>query len=148
MILERVPPSLRGELSRWLIELKAGVFVGRISAMVRDRLWERCLNRVKEGTLYQLWRTNSEQGFDIRWHNATDRIPINFEGIWLVMHITEPEHGGDTRTQTQFFDNQLNLAYEYIYQDHQYGQILIRRYTDIDAELAEDPWEELSLPKR
>ena len=39
MIPERVPQSLRGELTRWLLELKAGVFVGRVSAMVRERLW-------------------------------------------------------------------------------------------------------------
>ncbi len=40
LILEKVPTSLRGELTRWLLELKAGVFVGKVSAMVRDRLWE------------------------------------------------------------------------------------------------------------
>ena len=39
MLLERVSPGLRGELTRWLLELKAGVFVGRVSAMVRERLW-------------------------------------------------------------------------------------------------------------
>ncbi len=40
IILESVPTSVRGELTRWLLELHAGVFVGNISAMVRDKLWE------------------------------------------------------------------------------------------------------------
>ena len=31
MILENVPVGLRGELSRWLIEPRAGVFVGHVS---------------------------------------------------------------------------------------------------------------------
>ncbi len=38
IILEKVPAGLRGELTRWLLELKAGVFVGKVSAMVRERL--------------------------------------------------------------------------------------------------------------
>jgi CRISPR-associated protein Cas2 len=41
IILEKVPVRLRGELTRWLLELKAGVFVGKVSAMVRDKLWQR-----------------------------------------------------------------------------------------------------------
>jgi CRISPR-associated protein Cas2 len=41
LVLERVPVSLQGELTRWLLEPRAGVFVGNIPAGVRDRLWER-----------------------------------------------------------------------------------------------------------
>ena len=44
MILEKVPVRLRGELTRWLIEPRQGVFVGHINAMVRERLWEKCCN--------------------------------------------------------------------------------------------------------
>ena len=36
LILERVPPGLKGDLSRWMIEPKAGIFLGRVSARVRD----------------------------------------------------------------------------------------------------------------
>ena len=32
LILERVPATLRGELSRWMIEPRTGVFVGKVSA--------------------------------------------------------------------------------------------------------------------
>ena len=49
MLLERVSPGLRGELTRWLLELKAGVFVGRVSAMVRERLWARACEAMGEG---------------------------------------------------------------------------------------------------
>lgn len=41
LIVESVPPALRGELSKWMLEPKAGVFVGTISAAVRDLLWEK-----------------------------------------------------------------------------------------------------------
>ena len=45
LILERVPPGLRGELTRWFLEPQAGVFVGRVSAAVRERLWEKAAAR-------------------------------------------------------------------------------------------------------
>jgi CRISPR-associated protein Cas2 len=47
IILESVPVSLRGELTRWMLELRAGVFVGSLSAMVRDKLWEMVCSKFK-----------------------------------------------------------------------------------------------------
>lgn|SRR5690606_33654903 len=87
MILERVAPSLRGDLSRWMIELKAGVFVGRLSGLVRDNLWNRCLKlaRDEDGTILQVWATNNEQGFDLRAHNPKGHIPVLLEDIWLIL---------------------------------------------------------------
>lgn len=84
MILEKVPPSLRGELTRWLIEPHPGVFVGHVSARVRDRLWEKCVGRLREGGMIQIWSTNTEQHFDIRSWGQTDREMIRMEGLWLV----------------------------------------------------------------
>lgn len=84
MFLEKVSPSLRGELTRWLIEPQAGVFVGHVSALVRDRLWEKCLQQRGEGGVIQIWSTNTEQRFDIRTWGDTGRDLVNYEGIWLV----------------------------------------------------------------
>ncbi|WP_338874723.1 type I-E CRISPR-associated endoribonuclease Cas2e [Spirosoma sp. SC4-14] len=85
LIVERVSPSLRGDLGRWLIEVQAGVFVGRVSELVREALWERATNRVDEGTVTMLWRTNNEQGFDMRTWQPKQYVPINIEGIWLTL---------------------------------------------------------------
>jgi len=85
MILERVSPSLRGDLSRWLIEVQAGVFAGKISDLVREALWERAVKRAEEGSVLMLWRMNSEQGFDMRSHQPKNYIPVNHEGIWLML---------------------------------------------------------------
>lgn len=85
MILERVPPSTRGDLSRWMLEIKAGVFVGRINKLVRDNLWERVNKLADEGTVLQVWTMNNEQGFDLRYTNPKGRIPVKMEDIWLIM---------------------------------------------------------------
>ena len=49
MLLEKVPTSVRGELTRWLLELRPGVFVGNISALVRDKLWDMLCKKLREG---------------------------------------------------------------------------------------------------
>ena len=91
MILEKVPKSLRGELSRWLIEPKTGVFVGDVSAMVRDRLWEKCCSRIAAGAgVVQIWTTNNEQGYDIRIWGNTKRKIVDYEGLRLVYIPSAP----------------------------------------------------------
>jgi CRISPR-associated protein Cas2 len=84
MILEKVPTSLRGELTRWLIEPRPGVFVGHVSALVRDKLWEKCANKMGQGGMIQIWSTNTEQRFAVRSWGQTDREIVNMEGLWLV----------------------------------------------------------------
>ena len=90
MLLEKVPTSLRGELNRWLIEPSTGVFVGHVSAMVRDKLWDKCCDKLKEGGLIQMWSTNNEQRFEIRTFGQTRRQIVDFDGVKLVrLPLTE-----------------------------------------------------------
>jgi len=84
LILEKVSPSLRGELSRWFLEPKAGVFIGRVSAMVRDRLWEKACSQAGDGGCLLLYSSDSEQGFRIRSWGNTGRSIEDFEGLFLV----------------------------------------------------------------
>jgi len=84
IILENVSPSLRGELTRWLIEPRAGVFVGHVSGMVRDRLWAKCCERLRDGGAVQLWSTNNEQRFAVRTAGVTRREVVDFEGLQLI----------------------------------------------------------------
>jgi CRISPR-associated endonuclease/helicase Cas3 len=84
LILESVPPSLRGELSRWMLEPKAGVFIGTLSGTVRDLLWEKACVEVGAGGCTMLYRTNTEQGFAVRTHGDTTRQVEEIEGLFLV----------------------------------------------------------------
>ncbi len=84
MILESVPPGLRGELSRWLIEPKTGIYVGHISARVREKLWEKCVKNRRTGGIIQIWTTNTEQRFGIKMEGDTSRILQVEEGIQLI----------------------------------------------------------------
>jgi CRISPR-associated protein Cas2 len=84
IILENVPTGLRGELSRWLIEPRAGVFVGQVSGMVRDKLWEKCCQNKGVGGVLQIWSTNSEQRFQMRLSGDTSRQIVELEGLQLI----------------------------------------------------------------
>jgi len=84
MILERVPKALRGTLSRWLIEPSQGVFVGHVTAMVRDQLWEKCKGSKRTGGVVQIWNFNNEQRFKMRMSGNTKRRIIEIEGLQLV----------------------------------------------------------------
>lgn len=84
LILERVPTSLRGELTRWLLELRAGVFVGEVSAMVRDKLWEMACERAGGGAAILLHSAAKEQGFAMRTWGLPEREVVDFEGLALL----------------------------------------------------------------
>lgn len=84
LLLERVPPGLRGELSRWLVEVGTGVFVGRANALVRDQLWDMCEAKCQGGTVRMIWRSNTSQGFDLRTLNPKGRYAEPVDGLWLV----------------------------------------------------------------
>jgi CRISPR-associated protein Cas2 len=84
MVLEKVPVSVRGELTRWLVEPHPGVFVGHVNAMVRDRLWDKCCQAKRAGGVLQIWSTNTEQRFRMRAHGATQREIVEFEGLQLM----------------------------------------------------------------
>jgi CRISPR-associated protein Cas2 len=84
IVLERVPVGLRGELTRWMLELHTGVFVGRLSAMVRDTLWEYVCDQMREGAGLLVYQQNNEQGFAVRSCGATNRRIEDREGLILV----------------------------------------------------------------
>jgi len=84
MTLEKVSRSLRGELTRWLVELDTGVFVGRISARVREHLWQRVVEKAGDGRVVMAWSTNNEQGFRIRLYGHEGREIVVVDGVELV----------------------------------------------------------------
>lgn len=78
--LSNCPPKLRGDLSKWLVEINAGVYVGRVSARVRDELWQRVCENLRDGRATMVFRANTEQGMDFRVHNTT-WIPVDYDAF-------------------------------------------------------------------
>ena len=88
LIVENAKPSLRGRLSRWLIQPKVGVFVGRVSARVRDQLWELVTTSGRADGALLLHSAQTEQRFRIRVWGKTARQPVDFDGLTLIRRRT------------------------------------------------------------
>ncbi|MEO0989135.1 MAG: type I-E CRISPR-associated endoribonuclease Cas2e [Cyanobacteria bacterium J06639_14] len=84
LVLENAKPSLRGEISRWLFEIKVGVFAGCVSALVRDELWGLIEDKIGTGSALMVYPQRNEQGFDARMLGNPSRKLVDIEGILLV----------------------------------------------------------------
>jgi CRISPR-associated protein Cas2 len=83
-ILENARPALRGELSRWLFEVQAGVFTGRVSALVRGELWQLIEKKLGKGSAVMIYSANNEQGFKAQMLGNPSRSLVDIEGLLLV----------------------------------------------------------------
>lgn len=92
LVLDKFPNSVRGELTRWLMEVKAGIFVGKVSARVREKLWEMVCSKVgNENGATMLCNADNEQGFEIRAFGNTTKIPVDYDGLILLGTKKEAE---------------------------------------------------------
>lgn len=87
IVVENAPPRLRGRLAIWLLEIRAGVYVGNYSARVRDYIWGQVERGVGEGNAVMAWRTNNEAGFDFVTLGTNRRIPVELDGTKLVSFL-------------------------------------------------------------
>jgi CRISPR-associated protein Cas2 len=92
IVVAACPIGLRGHLTRWLLEISAGVFVGKVSARVRDLLWARTVDMVKSGRAIMVYTADNEQGLQFKVHRH-EWTPIDYEGLTLMLRPNE--HEGD-----------------------------------------------------
>lgn len=84
IVVSRVTPALRGLLSRWMLEVGRGVFVGSLSRTVRDRIWSRVVGLKRLGACTMVSRSQNEQGFSVEQAGDPDRLAVDWEGLCLT----------------------------------------------------------------
>ena len=89
IVLENAPPRLRGRLAVWLLEVRAGVYVGNYSTKVREHIWSQVEVGIEQGNAVMAWRTNNEAGFDFMTLGTNRRIPVELDGAKLVSFLPE-----------------------------------------------------------
>ncbi|MFE0762859.1 type I-E CRISPR-associated endoribonuclease Cas2e [Streptomyces smyrnaeus] len=94
-----VPDSLRGALSRWTIEVVPGIFVGTVSARVRDQLWDAASAVVGDGAAVLIHPAPNEQGFALRTAGQRRRIPQDFDGLTLIRMQAPNPHAPSVKNQ-------------------------------------------------
>ncbi|WP_059010280.1 type I-E CRISPR-associated endoribonuclease Cas2e [Streptomyces specialis] len=96
IVLTNCPPGLRGFLTRWLLEISPGVFIGGPSARIREVLWTEVKQYAGQGRALLAYSAANEQGFafethDHKWH------PVDHEGLTLIRRPKDPPTASTTR---------------------------------------------------
>ena len=92
IVVENAPPRLRGRLAVWLLEVRAGVYVGNLSRRVREMIWDTIEEGIEEGNAVMVWGTNTESGFDFLTLGANRRIPVEMDGVKLVSFLPKDDN--------------------------------------------------------
>lgn len=86
MTLTKVPRSLRGDLTKWFQEIQTGVYVGSVSARIRDRLWERVQQNIGSGQATMVYTAQNELGYQFKT-SRSDYEVVDFDGVPLMMRL-------------------------------------------------------------
>jgi CRISPR-associated protein Cas2 len=84
IVTETVPDRLRGRLAVFMLEVRAGVYLGDLSKRVREKIWEYIEADFGGGNVVVAWKTNSESGFEFQTLGANRRQPVDWDGLRLV----------------------------------------------------------------
>lgn len=84
IVVENAPPRLRGRLSLWFAEVRAGVYVGVYNRRTRERIWDEVKVMVGDGNAVIAWSANNDSGFAFEGVGANRRDAIEFDGLTLV----------------------------------------------------------------
>lgn len=87
IVLIAAPEGLRGHLTRWMVEVSAGVFVGRPSARVRDRVWETLAERIGDGQAVMIEPAQNEQRWSVRTAGTDRWYPVDYDGLILTARL-------------------------------------------------------------
>lgn len=97
IVVENAPPSLRGRLAVWLLEIRAGVYVGKVSRRIREMIWNTVEQGMDAGNAIMAWSTNTESGYDFLTLGENRRIPTELDGIKLVSFFPEKNNEEEER---------------------------------------------------
>lgn len=91
IVVENAPSRLRGRLAVWLLEIRAGVYIGKVSQRIREMIWSQVCDGIDEGNAVMAWSMNTESGYDFLTMGANRRIPVEMDGLKLVSFLPENE---------------------------------------------------------
>jgi CRISPR-associated protein Cas2 len=132
IVLSDCPPKLRGDMTKWFFEINTGVYVGNISARVRESLWTRITENIGRGHATMVFGASGEQHMDFRVHNAYWE-PLDFDGIKLMFR-PERQNVSEHPTKQPGFSNasKYRRAAKYVNTLHEYAAFFVPSYVVLD----------------
>lgn len=68
----------------WLLEARAGVYVGVYSKKVRETIWKEVIDAIGDGNAVMAWTAPTEAGFEFDTCGINRRMPVDYDGVRLV----------------------------------------------------------------
>ncbi|MCY4505782.1 MAG: type I-E CRISPR-associated endoribonuclease Cas2e [Acidobacteria bacterium] len=97
IVVNNAPPRLRGRLAVWLLEIRAGVYVGNYSRRTREMIWEQVTEEIADGDAIIAWAAPNDAGYDFDTCGVNRRVPVDLDGAKLVEFsppsADAPQHG-------------------------------------------------------
>lgn len=90
VVTENVPPRVRGRMAIWLLEVRAGVYVGDVSQRTREMIWQHLAEGYENGNVVMAWASNHESGYEFQTLGRSRRQPVEFDGLHLVAFHPDP----------------------------------------------------------
>ena len=91
-------PRLRGRLAVWLLEVRAGIYVGNYSKRTREMIWSQVTGNIDEGDAVLIWSAPNESGFEFETCGKNRRMPFDKDGLILVQFLPlECENTGENQ---------------------------------------------------
>jgi CRISPR-associated protein Cas2 len=84
IVVEAAPPRLRGRLAVWLLEVRAGVYLGSYGRRVREMIWGQVQAYIEDGNAVIAWSAPEDAGFAFDTCGANRRISVDLDGFRLV----------------------------------------------------------------
>lgn len=90
IVVENAPARLRGRLAVWLLEVRAGVYIGTYSRRVREMIWQQVRENIEDGNAVIAWAAPNDAGFEFDTVGKNRREPVDFDGFRLVAFTPQP----------------------------------------------------------
>ena len=97
VVTTNAPRRLRGRLAVWLLEVRAGVYIGDYSARTRERIWDQVVSYIEDGDAVIACKAPTDQGFEFLTTGKNRRVPIDFDGMKLVSFEPLPSQSPGTK---------------------------------------------------
>ena len=92
IVVEAAPPRLRGRLAVWLLEVRAGVYLGNYARRTRERIWAEVQGAIGDGNAVLAYTAPNDAGFSFETCGPNRRVPVDFDGFRLVaFHPSNPQ---------------------------------------------------------
>ena len=93
--VNNAPPRLRGRLAVWLVEIRAGIYVGNYSRRTRDMIWNQVQSLIEDGDAIIAWATANDAGYDFDTCGLNRRTPTDVDGMKVVRFRPIPDAHGN-----------------------------------------------------